>query len=814
MRIRKHDYLVIALAAPLFLAACADKDVYNPDKVRPIAPVENPLGKDFVAPDGFNWSMITTVKVNIEVKDEFNGQYNYLIEVFTSNPLSDKTATPLAAGYAKHGSNYVTEINIPKATEHLFIRQTDPKQFKEVYEFAIPENGDKLNCQLYYTENETARTSTRAKDETGTSGWDLITDPGYVEEKIDIPDDATSISGDKPNGWTSGKVFVIEKGKTYKKSFFTDNLSTLYVAGTWAPENVNMQKVNIIVLKGGNITSTGDFHVADNSSLTIQSGANAEFNIFGTTTNIVIKNFGTFKAKNIIRSNGHGFNSGSKLYNGENALFIVEEYFKLTDSDIYNHGKIEITGVNGILEANSNGGTIANYAQASIKTPSLLHFGRIVNSGTIDTNICQNESGGSLYNNCLLIARNKFQFTTIELDHGSITGEQNEKGQWLPVNEFKIGQPTNLTMKNGSIIKAKSFWIANSINHITGTGDISMIKIEELRLTNQGDTHIKGNLVLEGWENPPAYIQIDSNIPQTDYDSSKYTIETCAGIINEGNSGNPDPVDPPKPDTGDNTIYTYAFEDQWPAYGDFDMNDIVITIDRMNITDSKKLTIQGNVRAVGANRKTGAGIQFLNVSSSGVTLSGKVQNGAPAFESGQDHPVVILCTNAHKYCNPSIADDDFTFYSTDPTSGNNSGDGAAFEIAMTFPTAEAATEAMNIDNLDVFIISKEVQGNIKRTEIHLPNYAPTQLATTALFGMGNDASARNSMLNVDQKGYYISTEGLAWGICIPSTKVWEWPKEWKMITDVYPDFKGWVTSGGASNTDWISNHNNDIYVKP
>ena len=96
----------------------------------------------------------------------------------------------------------------------------------------------------------------------------------------------------------------------------------------------------------------------------------------------------------------------------------------------------------------------------------------------------------------------------------------------------------------------------------------------------------------------------------------------------------------------------------------------------------------------------------------------------------------------------------------------------------------------------------------------MPNYAPTKLATTALFGMGNDASARNSMLGVDQKDYYISTEGLAWGICIPSTKVWEWPKEWKMITDVYPDFKDWVTSGGANNTDWISNHNNDIYVKP
>ncbi len=138
------------------------------------------------------------------------------------------------------------------------------------------------------------------------------------------------------------------------------------------------------------------------------------------------------------------------------------------------------------------------------------------------------------------------------------------------------------------------------------------------------------------------------------------------------------------------------------------MNDIVVTINKMAITDSKKLTIQGNIRAVGSSRKTGVGIQFLNVSSSGVTLSGKVQSGTPVFESGQSNPVVILSTNAHKYCNPSIADDDFTFYCTyllaDKT--YNSGDGAEFEIIMTFPTIEEAMKAMNANNLDLFIISK------------------------------------------------------------------------------------------------------------
>ena len=85
--------------------------------------------------------MLATVKLNIEVKDKFNGQYKYLIEIFTRNPLSDATATPLAAGYAKSGTNYTTEISIPKSIEHLFIRQTDPKQRQTVYQY--------ITCLLY-----------------------------------------------------------------------------------------------------------------------------------------------------------------------------------------------------------------------------------------------------------------------------------------------------------------------------------------------------------------------------------------------------------------------------------------------------------------------------------------------------------------------------------------------------------------------------------------------------------------------------------------------------------------------------------------
>ena len=863
MRIRKHDCLIITLVAPLFLAACADKDVYNPDKVRPVAPVENPLGEDFVAPDGFDWSMITTVKLNVEVKDEFNGQYNYLIEVFTSNPLSDKTATPLAAGYAKSGNSYITEISIPKNCKQVFVRQTDPNQRKEIYQYTIPENGGTLNCKLYY-----ATTTTRTETSESTSAYEAAKQAGIIEPEVpDYKDniDVPSKSDQPTNDWGSGMTFdngakyIITENYTeispFTKDIQVNGRMSIYVKGTWKI-STTYYAFDIYVLDGGKIISDNGLTFDNKPNLTI--APKGLLNIKGTFSFQCSKivNFGTIKAASLINpgSAGEFYNNGAIETTNQIALNkttffncnkLETPQLNLVDAAFVNKADLNVKGnisMNGgtlfnsanisfnnepsgqIWTNNGTGTRIINHDKAQIKGYAVNTGLALYNDGTIEVfNFNSGGSGDLIYNACMMIIKNNFSFRDVTLNHGSITaGLENEA--WMPTPTISNENDAKFNLLNGSIIKARTLTIKSGNNRFIGgnTGtktNKSMIKAQLIKYN--WTTHLEGNLVVEG---TPDYSQANNNadclksdqgIIQTGFDESKYEIETCGGIINEGNSGDPDPVDPPKPDTGDNTIYTYAFEDQWPAYGDFDMNDIVITIDKMNITDGKKLTIQGNVRAVGSSRKTGVGIQFLDVSSSGVTLSGKVQNGSPAFESGQDHPVVILCTNAHKYCNPSIADDNFTFYCTDPTAGSTyNGNGAAFEIAMTFSTTEEAMEAIKIKNIDVFIISKESQENTGRTEIHLPNYAPTQLATTTLFGMSNDASARNNMLNVNQKGYYISTEGLAWGICIPSTDVWKYPKERKMITDVYPDFKGWVTSGGANNTDWISNHNNDIFIKP
>ena len=249
MKTRNRYLVITALAAPLLLTACADNDVYDPNKVRPVPPVENPLGDDFVAPDGFDWSMITTVKLDIEVKDELNGQYNYLAEVFTTNPLSDKTATPIAAGYAKGGSNFVAEISIPKSTERIFIRQTDPKQRKEVYEFTTPENGGTLNCKLYYTGGTTTRSttgSTSAFNAAIAAGVKELEDKTYTEEVPVIPavpdksDDP--INQYNPNAFYDGARIVIPAGKEDNTAYrMQSGKGTIFVKGTLIVKNLTSQ---------------------------------------------------------------------------------------------------------------------------------------------------------------------------------------------------------------------------------------------------------------------------------------------------------------------------------------------------------------------------------------------------------------------------------------------------------------------------------------------------------------------------------------------------------------------------------------------
>ena len=804
------------IISTLVFAGCAD-DVYDSEKGIHTKPKDNPLGEDFSAPDGFNWSMINSVNLNVEVKDEFNGKYQYLIEVFTGNPLNDNGITPIAVGVANKDKSYSTEINISKALTRLFIRQTDPNQRKEVYEYIIPENGGALNCKLYYVATET-RAIAKAVQSPGTSGWDNVKDPGYTEENYNVPSKSAI-----PTSWgtiDNGEIFVVKSGETYAKALRCDNgRATVYVLGTWDLDGATPQGLDIVVFNGGKIIAPNNgFMVSDKSSLTVQTGGIVNCHYLSTAINVLIKNFGTIQA-NGIRSqynDGQGFNTGTVLYNAAKAVVNVEENFHITDSEIFNHGTIT---VGGKIQTNDDKKcVIANYDKASITSDGLYGGATIVNNGFIEVNICKNSSEDALYNNCTFIVKKEFYFRNVMLNKGSITGGRNNPTdkEWLPVPYVESQTDATFTLINGSMIKAIKFKVLSGnvkfqAKNIQGNDDKSMIKVEEeINFTEPTHVQLLGNLVIEGTIKGPNKdnpFQVNQSV-NTGFDESKYTIETCGGIFNEGNQGG-ETTDPTFPiEIGDSDIYTFAFEDNWPVYGDFDMNDLVLVMSQKKLDINKngvvtRLRMTLDLRAVGATKKLGAGIRFVKLPQNIQLDKFTINGNSTSFETKQKAPTCILFTNAHNELWGSEYTDSEKRINT-LSDGPFKKDTKEYNIIMEIPaSANVKPEDLNINNLDVFIVTAPATKLGKRTEIHVAGFAPTDLGGTQYFKSGNDDSS------IEANKYYLSDENLAWAVIIPQE--FAWPKEWKKITAVYDQFKLWITTGGQQNKTWYTSHNKDVY---
>lgn len=873
------------VVSAMFLAGCAD-DVYDPSKERPTPPAENPFGEGFAAPDGFGWSMMNTVNLNVEVKDEESGQYQYLVEVFATNPLVDGSAQPIAAGLAKGGSNYLAEVTLPKTVESLYIRQTDPRQRKEIYQYAVPENGGALSAKLYYN-NSTTRgngtTGSTTAADAAPASMDAPNDPNYQENKIfvNIPE---ASSGAVEQNWgvtfePNGK-FVITSDYTDQNPFSTalqgvsKGRASVYVKGTWKLSTGlawGSHNFDIYVLNGGKIIVDGTPTIGHATRIYIATGGTLESKVnqlelgsseiinFGSiitnsfTNNIgdahAIYNAGKIETNGDIRiikttliNKGNLAIEGMWDMNSNNSILntgkISTHNMTLVSTYINNYGELIFNEEDGIATTNNNTNTgIVNHYEGSIKGYHWLGGLSLYNDGFIEVTYFENGSVDALYNSCTLIVKERFLFQNLTLDNGSVTGgkpdnfssTENNAHLWKPVPLIgnntvsnKSGSPINMILKNGSMIKAEKFNITSAPNTYKGEGNApSLMQFKEVHIDNGGNNTLSGNLVVEigtftygsGIDGVNNGKWLAAGIPTTGWDESKYSFSTCGGYYTPGNPGEPNPTDPEFPIiTEDATNYTFAFEDNWPTYGDFDLNDIVTTLDKITVAlngngSVGSYKIEGTLQAVGASKKLGLGIQFLGFSANNVSgvngiVQGMTNSASLNFEAGQTNPVLIICNDAHSFLGNAADDREYINTIAD---GNNNKDGAKFEISVTFRDGAVAPADININKLDMFVISREADAKTKRIEIHAAGYAPTDLGNTNQFGNGNDNSS------VASKRYYLSKENLAWGVVVPTN--FAWPLEYRNIKDVYGNFESWVTSGGKENKDWYNHHNGQVFKK-
>ena len=260
----------------------------------------------------------------------------------------------------------------------------------------------------------------------------------------------------------------------------------------------------------------------------------------------------------------------------------------------------------------------------------------------------------------------------------------------------------------------------------------------------------------------------------------------------------------PFPATG---FASVAFEDLWPAKGDYDMNDIVVDckFDQISNSENKvtKITAQFVLRGMGASFHDGFGIQLpvtpdkvascvLKLDNGqSVPMAGLVTINSKGLEQGQSKAVVIIFDDGFKVL-PQI----YNGIGVNTTPGIPWTPTQTINMTLTF--SEPIDENLLEAPYNPFIFADQKRG----AEIHLPNNPPTNLADMSLFNKDDDTSNVESFGTSNVKSY-TTDKNLPWAILF--YKKYDYPTEKTPILNAFLHFSDWAQSGGQEYKDWYYN---------
>ena len=257
------------------------------------------------------------------------------------------------------------------------------------------------------------------------------------------------------------------------------------------------------------------------------------------------------------------------------------------------------------------------------------------------------------------------------------------------------------------------------------------------------------------------------------------------------------------------TFSSIAFEDLWPAQGDYDFNDLVLNYQIEEVSNSQNLIVEVKhrsvIKAVGASFNNGFGFQMNALPSSIKKVSGNslknniVKTDANGTEAEQSKSVIIVFENAFD----KIKRVGSEYVNTMPDQAYSTAD--TMDVLIEFSSPQISS-TIGVAPYNPFIFVNGDRGK----EIHLANYVPTDKANTKYLGTYHD-------LSVPSKGkYYKNWKNLPWAINIPVN--FEYPLEKKAISEGYLFFKKWAESNGSSVADWYLDkdgyrNNSEIFQK-
>lgn len=727
----KVKFMALFLFAALMAACTADVYEPKPDPTPTPEPEipENPI-VDIVN------SISKSRNLTVNIVDAYDGKYYYTIEAFAGNPAIDERARLLAGQKVNSKVPFNVNISIPDSENEIFIRQTDPFKRKRVYAFPV-QDGDMV-CNLGSIAN------------TKSSSGSVLRSASYEMPEVDFsPSGATAISG-KQQIKTGGKYIVNKDATLNISSLPGDGNFSLYIKGEakLTSDYLTLQNnAKIYILSDGELT-------AGKNNIVLNCVGNAQIAVEkdGSLGDDDDKKLSlSFTDQSRLINHGDVELNGKKA-NGNYSLALT------SSASIYNDGEMDITGG---LSTTDKTNLIVNYGEFDIEKTLTLTNGEIYNACVFETDICD-VNGGTI-----ILA----SYSGFECDKFTAGGLH------MYMDAFSIFDCTDDD-------KGAGVHFTTQTNYISGTSDspeYALFRANKVILGGWNSVEYSGMLEIECDHHDKNVNYYKLNAPAT-FAQGQASVDIDDDDCNR-NSGNHNPGEgdgdqDPSYEEVETLPYTYLFEDNWPATGDYDMNDLVIGIQINNKkmggkTESAKIIY--TLYATGATKQIGVGFQLDGIPASAVS-------GA---EQGQTNAVIQLFSDAHSLLGSSERTPINTY--------NITAEPVVNEVTVNFNTP--IDGVINVNNFNLFIVTNGFDSD-RRNEVHIAGYKGTDKA----------ASSDNSTAD------YVSNEtGLMWALSIPSQDFATYPKETIRIDDAYEGFGSWIK--GDNTPGWYLNYVEDNVIK-
>jgi LruC domain-containing protein len=777
MNIIRHLLLALLTIVSLVFHSCMDKDYY--DESKSIASKAELFSDSVSISDSFDWSTTKSVNLSVAVDDQYSGQYFYRVDVYDENPLFSQDAKLLGAGVAKSGQNFVSEIVVPTGLQSIYVKQTDPTKGETFT--AI----DVTSTELSYKFSET---STAAVSNLASASLSSVLKSVASASSYSLPSnykDISETSGYLQRDLSQGPYLISGNAIFSGVNFW--NSGDIYVTGTFEVTSDFQLPYGsrLIVLGGGVLKIGGQFGVLGNSTFynggsTIVGGALRITNTGGS-----IVNDQTIKA-------------GSIEVTNDNVSFVNNSVVEVGGNiRVTNLGRFKNESTVTASSLTMDNGLLDNYGTTTISGATDLTNStvKLTNYGAYTTKTLSMQGGAKVYNYCHMTVVDNLAMTDVSLYNGD--------GSLLTTANVSLNN-TRIELGSASFMNVTNTASYNYNPGSSGFGfygvGASKALLKIAKVVNVGYSsiiHYAGNLEIECYDHPAAVID-PWNTRWTQNGVTWAGTGGSAVVIDatdcNGGGYNVPKTETPTDQTATEVVlgsYSYAFEDNWPSYGDYDMNDFVsdIALTRVQNADNKttKLIVNATLRAAGASKRIAAAIQVDGINASdvkSVTYSKADLVGTTfplssnGVETGQTYAVLPICDDVHKafgYDSPALINTGIISVTPVPIT-----------ITVEFNSPQ---KLLTNDDLNVFIVTAGYTS--VRTEVHLNERTPTDKVNQTQFVSTNLKSSENP---------YRSSEGLIWGLSIPGS--FDYPKETVKITTKYTHFEAWAQSGGADYTTW------------